>query len=173
MKRAGHLLSHGTAHSDHGIDDVYMILSIWDDKRRNGLGGSIVENEILPKVCLYLEQQLLEIILDDSLDMKVDGCQFFSMVASGIVAATHGLDGTDSGENYARLKDVCRFIAEIDRMRELICSLLEKEADKILGFDELEEDWTLFETTENMIRSQGFPVISVRDPLSLLNRVKK
>jgi len=175
LMTAGHLLSHGSEYAHHnGMEDVYMILNVWNDDDSSTCctpGRRIIKDKIVNKVCYFLEQQLLEVVLDDLLEMTTNGCRPFTKIVSGMMQAICGKGAEDTNECFGRLKDICRFMLEANKTRAPVYSLLELEDNDKVDYDELELDGTLYQEVESMIRSKGFAFMTVRDAISLINRV--
>lgn len=168
LMTAGHLLSHGgDSVLNNGMEDVYMILNVWNCESISTLSGGGARNEIISKVCHYLEQQLLEVVMDDSLEMTNGGCRSFSSIVLEMLKV---LNGNEDAGCCGRLHDISLFMLETSKIRQVVCTLVDKEQDDKLDYLELEQDEKLFATVESMIHSKGFTCMTIEDAISLLNR---
>ncbi len=201
LMTASHTLSHGPNDDEivFGLEDVHLILQALSTPTGTGLlmGQRRVRDELLHNVRRFLEKQFLEILLDDSLTMRIDGCQSFIGIIGGLMDSTVMED--DNSHDYGdesievesaasttashrrnipdgKLNDLCRFleVSMIDSMRGALFSLMDKdEDDDVIDYEEVEMDGTIFEEVENMVRSKGFKHMTVRECISLLNRTSK
>jgi hypothetical protein len=172
LMTAGHLLSHGSGGgvSFDGMEDVCMILSVWsDDAADDSEERLAIKDGILEKVCRFIQEQLLEIVFDESLFMVADGCKKFSEVVCGLLRVLNGRRQRDCG----KLDNVCAFMSQVENFREPLYVLLGKESHQELDYLELEEDGTLYSEIENMLQGKGFSCMNVEDAISLVNRIRK
>mmetsp|Transcript_19985 Transcript_19985/g.30257 ORF Transcript_19985/g.30257 Transcript_19985/m.30257 type:complete len:783 (-) Transcript_19985:176-2524(-) len=182
-----HILSRGP---DEGVcntevADVHMILEALklsstgeDNGKLEGrenrlLGRQHVKNQIISNVSAFLEQQFLEVIMDDMLTLKVDGCQVFISVVDGLMTSLRGVHIHGDGSN-ARLEEFCNLLNEsvLKTMRDAICTLLEKDSNESINMDEVEIDGTIHEVIQSMIQSKGFEHLDIAEIISLLNRTR-
>lgn len=169
LMTAGHLLSHGGDSSiQNGMADVCMILNVWNSESISNLVESRTKNVIIEKVGHFLEQQLLEVILDESLQMTKGGCQLFCQFVLEIVQI---MNTTTDEKCCCRLHDLTQFMLETEAVRRYIYTLLDKEQDEELQYLEVEQDGTLFTTIDSMIRAKGYEFMSVQDAVSLMQRI--
>ena len=166
---AGHLLSHGSVYHQSGMEDVFMILNVWNGDFINTLNRMNIRIEIVSKICTFLQEQLLEVVLDESLEMIEEGCREFWLVVEGIVRAVNGSDEQDF---FGRLNGICRFMLDEDKIHVPICNLLDRDDDGKIDILLLEADGTLYEEVESMIRGKGYMHLTVSEACSILNRVQ-
>lgn len=169
LMTAGHLLSHGSSGGilSDGMEDVCMILSVWNDGVADDSEKTSIKDRILEKVCCFIQQQLLDIVFDESLYMTDNGCKQFSETVAGILKVLHG-----RRQHCGRLDDVCAFMSQVEKFRDPLYILLGKESHEMLDYLELEGDGTLYSEVENMLQVKGFSYINVEDAISLVNRIR-
>lgn len=170
LMTAGHLLSHGSSGGilSDGMEDVCMILSVWNDGVADDSEKTSIKDRILEKVCCFIQHQLLDIVFDESLYMMENGCKEFSEIVAGILKVLHG-----RRQHCGRLGDVCAFMSQVEKFRDPLYVLLGKESHEMLDYLELEGDGTLYSEVENMLQVKGFSYINVEDAISLVNRIRK
>mmetsp|Transcript_2514 Transcript_2514/g.3871 ORF Transcript_2514/g.3871 Transcript_2514/m.3871 type:complete len:679 (+) Transcript_2514:68-2104(+) len=169
LMTAGHLLSHGSVYHQSGMEDVFMILNVWNGDFISTPNRINIRIEIVSKICTFLQQQLLEVLLDESLEMIKEGCREFWLVVEGIVRAVNGSDEQDF---FGRLNGICRFMLDEDKIHGPICNLLDRDDDGKIDIFLLEADGTLYEEVESMIRGKGYVHLTVSEACSILNRVQ-
>jgi len=169
LMTAGHLLSHGSAYHQSGMEDVFMILNVWRGDFINAPNKIKIRDDILSKICSFLQQQLLEVVLDESLEMIGAGCEAFRLVVEDIVRAVNGSDEQDF---FGHLNDVCRFILNKASIHQAIYNLSSRDEYGRIDVSKVEMDGTLYEEVESMIRENGYAHLTVSEACSILNRVQ-
>jgi hypothetical protein len=168
LMTAGHLLSHGSSYHQSGMEGVFMILNVWSGAFVSNPNRIKVRDDILSRICTFLQQQLLEVVLDESLEMTAEGCEAFRVVVEDIIRAVNGSDEQDF---FGRLNDICRFMLNRDSIHQPIYNLSSRDEDGKISVFELETDGTLYEEVESMIRGKGYVHLTVSEACSILNRV--
>lgn len=170
LMTAGHLLAHGSIYSENSMEDVKQILGVWKDddfiqstKQRLKIRKSIVE-----KICSFLQQQFLEVLLEESLELTSNGCRAFRTIVAGMVES---FCEEDEKEHFGRLTDMCNFMLDKEKMHDPIRSILENEPGEKINIHDMQLDATVYEQIESMICGKGYQYISVEEAVGVMNKL--